>query len=343
MPEFGFQWHITDRCNGRCAHCYQSDFSGARDLGLDGLLDAARRVFDGLSEHRISINVTGGEPLLLPHLLPFLRALHAYDELDEVNVITNGTIADRALIGEIAALPKFGCFKVSIESDARELDDALRFEGHFDAVVRNVPVLTETAKKVVLMLTLSERNASSIAGVAKLARELGASGVIYERFVPLGRGLGMRGDVLGPSDWSRALRAIADVAGADAEPDDLLPYKAFWLDTKGEGDEALAGALCNLGADSMCLMPDGVVYPCRRLPIALGNVFEEPFGAIRARLALWAPPAIAARLSGLICGRCGVEDCAGCRALAYAIEGDPLADDPQCPLCADDEDSPSPP
>ena len=24
---FNFQWHITDRCNLRCHHCYQSEYS----------------------------------------------------------------------------------------------------------------------------------------------------------------------------------------------------------------------------------------------------------------------------------------------------------------------------
>jgi MoaA/NifB/PqqE/SkfB family radical SAM enzyme len=335
MHEFGFQWHITDRCNGRCAHCYQGDFSGARELGLDRLLDAAARIFEGLPGHRVSINVTGGEPLLVPHLVPLLLGLHERDGLEEVNVITNGSIADRALIGELAALPKLGCFKVSMESDDRGIDDALRWEGHFDAVTENVAAFAATGKPVVLMITLSRRNVASIPGIAALARRLGVAGVIYERFVPLGRGLGMRGDVLGPSDWSRAVRAIAAAAGVDAEPDALLPYKAFWLDTSGAGAEPLAGALCNLGPESMCLLPDGAVTPCRRLPIAVGDVFEEPFEAIRARLAGWSPGALGPRLAGLVCGRCGVDGCAGCRALAYALAGDPLADDPQCPLVAD--------
>jgi len=36
--EFGFQWHITNRCNLRCSHCYQEDYSGSNELGLDGLI-----------------------------------------------------------------------------------------------------------------------------------------------------------------------------------------------------------------------------------------------------------------------------------------------------------------
>ncbi|MCK9459790.1 MAG: radical SAM protein [Proteobacteria bacterium] len=330
MREFGFQWHVTDRCDGSCAHCYQSDFTSARELGLGGLVDVAGRVLGGLRDHRVSINVTGGEPFLQPRLTDLLGALHRHEALDEVNVITNGTIADRAVLDEIAALPKLGCFKISIEGGDRGIDDALRWPGHFDAVMQNLPRFLATGRPVVLMLTLSRRNAASIASAVDLARESGASGVIFERFVPLGRGAAMRGDLLGPREWSAAARAIAAAAGVDAEPGDLLAHRAFWVDTSPGADEPLSGALCNLGPDSMCLMPDGTVYPCRRLPIAVGNVLEEPFAAIRERLAAWAPDAIRPRLSGPRCAACDLPGCAGCRALASAVSGDPLADDPQC-------------
>jgi radical SAM protein with 4Fe4S-binding SPASM domain len=330
MPDFGFQWHVTDRCDGRCAHCYQSDFTGARELGLDGLLGAAARVFAGLTGHRVSINVTGGEPFLLPYLPDLLRALHGYAALDEVNVITNGLRADPAALTEIAALPAFGCFKISIEGADRATDDALRGAGHFDAVLENLPRFVATGRPVVLMLTLSGRNASAIADTLALARDRGAAGVIFERLVPLGRGVGMRGDVLGPVEWGAAAVAIAAAAGVDADPEELLPFRAFWVDTAGDAEEPLSGALCNLGRDSMCLMPDGTVYPCRRLPIAAGNVLEEPFAAIRERLAAYAPDAIRPRLSGPACGSCRVPGCTGCRALARALTGDLCADDPQC-------------
>jgi radical SAM protein with 4Fe4S-binding SPASM domain len=334
MREFGFQWHVTDRCAGLCAHCYQSDFTAGRELGLEGLIDVAARVFAGLAGHRVSINVTGGEPLLLPYLPDLLLALQSYEVLDEVNVITSGTRADPAALAALAALPSYGCFKISLEGADRATDDAVRGAGHFDAVMEHLPRFVATGRPVVLMLTLSGRNASSIAGVLDLARNRGAAGVIFERFVPLGHGLEMKGDVLGPREWGAACRAIAAAAGVDAGPEELLPYRAFWVDVRNGAAEPLSGALCNLGRDSMCLMPDGTVYPCRRLPIEAGNVLTEPFEQIRERLAAYAPDAIRPRLSGTACGSCRVPGCTGCRALARALTGDLLADDPQCALIA---------
>ena len=35
MQKFVLQWHITHKCNLRCKHCYQEDYSC--DLDLDNL------------------------------------------------------------------------------------------------------------------------------------------------------------------------------------------------------------------------------------------------------------------------------------------------------------------
>ncbi len=47
---FGFQWHITDRCNLRCTHCYQEDYSGAEELDLNGLKSIANEIIRTLAK-----------------------------------------------------------------------------------------------------------------------------------------------------------------------------------------------------------------------------------------------------------------------------------------------------
>ena len=37
-PHLLVQWHVTERCNLRCAHCYQEGYRG-EELGFQGLLD----------------------------------------------------------------------------------------------------------------------------------------------------------------------------------------------------------------------------------------------------------------------------------------------------------------
>jgi radical SAM protein with 4Fe4S-binding SPASM domain len=336
-PLFGFQWHLTDRCNLRCAHCYQEAFDGRREPGFEALLEMARRVFGALAPRPVSVNLTGGEPLLLPGFFDLVEFLHGFPNLAEAHIITNGTVADDDTLARIAAFPRIGALKISLEAADAPANDAVRGRGNFDRVAANLARFRRTGKSLVLMLTLARYNVGRIAEAVRWARGAGLHGIIFERFVPLGRGRRLTAEVLTAADWRGAVAAIAAAAGLDAEPEDLLPFRAFWLGLAPDEEEPLRGALCNLGDESMALMPDGDVYPCRRLPIPVGNVLAEPFADILLRLARFSMDALRPRLSGLRCGYCGVADCAGCRALAYALTGDHLADDPQCPLAEADD------
>jgi len=333
MKTFGFQWHLTDRCNMRCAHCYQEGFASDGEQGLETLKAAAGRIFAALPDRRVSINLTGGEPLLLPILFDLIEHLHTYPTLDEVNIITNGTVASDDVIKGIGSFPRVSTLKVSLESADAKINDRIRGEGNLSCVRENIASFRRAGKSIVLMMTLSRFNLASLEDTVRWSREAGMDGVIVERFVPLGLGRGFANQALLPQDWESALHAIARASGIGVDPETLLPFRAFWL-SMGPCANPLRGALCNLGGESMALMPDGTVYPCRRFPIVVGNILNEPFEGILKRLEAYCPSEIRPKLNGVRCRTCAVEGCAGCRAIALALTGDALADDPQCPLSA---------
>jgi len=333
MKTFGFQWHLTDRCNQRCAHCYQEGFTSNGELGLDTLKAAAGRIFAALPDRRMSINLTGGEPLLFPVLFDLIEHLHTYPTLEEVNIITNGTVASGDVIEGIESFPRVSTLKVSLESADAKVNDRIRGAGNFSCVQENIARFRRTGKSIVLMMTLGRFNLASLEDTVHWARDAGLDGVIVERFVPLGLGRRFADQALLPQDWETASRAIVRASGISIDPEALLPFRAFWLSLESCANP-LRGALCNLGGESMALMPDGTVYPCRRFPVTAGNILFEPFEEILKRLGTYCPSEIKPRLNGTVCRTCTVEGCAGCRAIALALTGDALADDPQCPLSA---------
>jgi len=89
MKTFGFQWHITNQCNLKCGHCYQTDFSKSKNSHLNDLIKMADKIFSNLSKRPIDVNITGGEPLLHAHLFELIEHLVKYDNLKEINIITN--------------------------------------------------------------------------------------------------------------------------------------------------------------------------------------------------------------------------------------------------------------
>jgi len=278
--DFGFQWHITDRCAGGCRHCYQAAFDGASELPIDTLKRIADNIMTSLSETKISINVTGGEPLLYQHggVFELMAHLSAFDNLDELNIITSTYGLDQSVIDRLKSIPKLTSVKVSLESHDPRINDGIRNQGHFDMATRNIKTLVNSGLPVVVMATLSQRNYQSVEGLCRLSADMGAAGIILERYVPLGRGAGLADSVLTAREWRDITDAVIRVANIDVSTDELLPYKAFRVDmphgTLGDGCD-VSGAFCNLGPSSMALMPDGTVYPCRRVPIAVGKLPDD--------------------------------------------------------------------
>ncbi|MFP4014083.1 MAG: radical SAM protein [Chitinispirillaceae bacterium] len=335
MPEsFGFQWHITDRCAGRCLHCYQDRFDGSKEQSCDDLKRISDHIMTSLPVP-VSINLTGGEPLLYPGFFDLLGHISEYNTIEELNVITSATVLGEAVLEKLSIVTRLTYIKVSLESNDPAVNDSIRGSGHFEKVVHNIGRLVNAGHSVVLMVTLGSCNFDSVAGICGLAGTLGVSGVIFERYVPLGRGKGIVSNLLSPHEWAFVIQEICRIGEVDTGIEDLLAYKAFWVDmSDGEGGEAgsVRGALCNLGPSSMALMPDGTVFPCRRLPFSVGKMPEESIFQILERLQKYSPRVLKSQMKGSQCGSCGHDECVGCRALTISLGGGLLDDDPQCPI-----------
>jgi MoaA/NifB/PqqE/SkfB family radical SAM enzyme len=76
-------------------------------------------------------------------------------------------------------------------------------------------------------------------------------------------------------------------------------------------------------------MPEGNVFPCRRLPITIGNLLETPLRQIWEESDLLGKLRKKKNLKGK-CGTCGMRECRGCRSLAFSLTGDFLGEDPHC-------------
>lgn len=332
IDNFGFQWHITDRCDQRCAHCYASDYSDNSELRIQSLIGIANDIFGYLNTLPVTVNLTGGEPLLYKDLFQLLRHIVRFDNLAELNLITNAVSVSDTAIASLAALPKLTSIKISLESHMPHVNDAVRGHGHFRRVWDNIAKITKAGIPVVLMVTLGGWNSASIPGILELAARKGIDGVIFERFVPIGTGKKMLQDSLNANQWCHVVQSITKELAIDITIDDLLPYRAFQVSTLNgsNAQDRLSGALCNLGPESMALMPDGTVYPCRRLPLPVGTLPVDSMAQIIESLRGYSPQNLLTHMKKSGCSSCVHEDCAGCRALAVAMGNGLYGEDFQC-------------
>jgi MoaA/NifB/PqqE/SkfB family radical SAM enzyme len=329
---FHIQWHITNVCNLRCKHCYQEDFSKKDDLDWEGLKRISDNVLGTLNQwnRRATIHLTGGEPLLKQELFSLIEDLDQSSVVEELGIITNGLLFNQDVIEKLSKFSKLRKIKISLDGPDEETNDSIRQADSFNKVVRNIPLIKEKhCFEIILMFTVMRRNFRGLSAFFELSQELCTDGFIIERFIPWGRGSGRMDEVLSKEEWREVIETLLNLFSID-ERNALLPFQAFQVSFNGEEPELL-GAPCVIGKDGLCIMPGGIVFPCRRFPIPIGNLTNESLKEIWEGSSLLDQLRKKKNLKGR-CGKCEIEDCRGCRSLALALTADPLAEDPHCPL-----------
>lgn len=328
------QWHITDRCNLRCAHCYQETYAG-RELGFEdwlGILEQfkaflRRRCGGKTPAPRGHINLTGGEPFAHPELARLLDVLAAHRHLFSFAVLSNGTLIDAAWARRLAGW-RVGYVQISLDGN-RATHDRIRGAGSHDRAVAAVGHLVKAGVRSVISFTANRANYREFEEVARLARRLKAWRVWADRLIPCGQGEALREQVLTPRE-TRELFEIMGRARAEAKRGwfartDVSLRRALQFLVGGEEPYR-----CTAGDSLVTVMPNGDVFPCRRLPIRVGNLQETTLEALHAcdlfRALRDRRRCAAGCADCLYAGLCG----GGLRCLAHAATGDPFTADPGC-------------
>ena len=322
---FFLQWHITHRCNLRCVHCYQDDFTESADeTELSDILDKFCRLLEARSLPG-QINLTGGEPLLHPAF--FDLAAKIRERGVRLGVLSNGTLIDDKVAARLAALtPVF--VQVSLDG-TKATHDAIRSKGSFESALSGIDALKRNGVKVLVSFTAQRSNASDFAALAAICRDHAVDKLWWDRVVPENE------------------KQARELSLSTAQFVELLETATkLEREYAGRGKRSMVsnarslqflcgsrspGYVCGAGKELIVILADGTVTPCRRLPYSIGNVRDGELTQIidqsplMRRLRLHSPPR-----------ECfGCEDLARCeggaKCIACALTGDPFAKDPNCP------------
>ena len=347
--DFFIQWHLTERCNLRCRHCYQQRRK-PREMSIDELkqhIDGATEMLEAWEkEYDISlspsINFTGGEPFLYKGLWDVIA--HARESGYKVAILTNGCLITEEDAREASAIG-IADIQVSLEGPP-ETHDSIRGQGSFAAATKGARLLIDMGKSVSANMTLSRLNINTIEETAKIAEAAGFSGIGFSRLVPCGNGEKLLDSLLTPREIKMAYeRALAlnsptfEVASGDPLAGVLSGFKP-----SPESELALSG--CSAGFSGVTITSDGSVMPCRRIGLKIGNLSKTSLREI------WSTSKVLRRLRERQsyegeCGKCSLwPSCRGCRAVAYAYSksqgaNDLFADDPQCWLAGSENFPPT--
>jgi radical SAM protein with 4Fe4S-binding SPASM domain len=297
---------VTYACNNACRFCYAGCGPAGRGCGTGRQTDGhemklreVRRVIDVFKrDAQIPFfSFTGGEPLLRRDLEAMIR--HARRRGLEVNLVTNGTLADRARARSLARAGLHTA-QVSIEApDAGTHDHLTARAGSFDLTLAGIRNLQAAGIAVQTNTTVSAENAHLAPLMPAFLKSIGIERFAMNLYIPVARHRPVA-RVAG-SPVARHRPAAARDAGADPL---LFPYSRigpvidavraaarveglvfFWYSptphclynpiARGLGNKSCA-AMDGL----LSVSPSGDVLPCSSYPKPMGNLLRDGFRAI---------------------------------------------------------------
>ncbi|MGE5342310.1 MAG: radical SAM protein [Candidatus Omnitrophota bacterium] len=325
---FYFQWHFLDQCPLRCAHCYQEGYASC-DLPDNDVMTIASIMESTLQkwERQGRVSLTGGEPFLKIDLL--LKLLNFFEHSPHfywMGILTNGVLINDAISDRLKGFEKLNEIQVSIDGSCAQVHDAIRGPGNFDHALNGLSILKRNGFTVSIMFTLHRKNAEDAPRMVELAEQLGVDFLTIERVVP-NDDCARRELFIAPRDLEKIYTSVYEKKKIVEGRSNLKVRvsRPLW----GLVDEH-AGGFCPAGLSCLSILHDGTILPCRRLEIPIGNVLRDGiFNPWYTSDVLWK-----LRNKKLLSDKCSectiLGKCGGCRAIAYQMTGDFMAEDPQC-------------
>lgn len=320
---FHVQFHITSRCNLQCKHCYEGRQGTVVEWKLEEFKQAIEKLWSCFRKWNIQgeISLIGGEPTLHPQFYDMVEYLHQRGDVVGISILTNGVYVDAQFVDKIR---KCGCFvQVSIDGNTPGQHDFIRGDGNYAKTMTNARLLSQAGIPVSAHCVLSRYTYPITEQLFRSLIDNGISQVAFSRLVPFGNAKSY--DMLSPNELKATFEFIRSVARQYADSGlYVAATRPLWCTI----DETIGG-FCPAGVQTITILENGDIMPCRRLPIVLGNIKLDNFYRV------WYTNAILEKLRDRHrinrCGECSfLERCGGARCIAYAVTGDYMAEDPQC-------------
>ncbi len=322
---FSIQWHITNRCNLRCTHCYQDNY--VNEPTLEQLIENYQTMERFLvKEHYLAdIAITGGEPCLSENLLPLLEYLNQREQVNKLSLLTNGTLINATRAEDYKKL-NVSLVQVSLDGGTAEIHEMIRGKNTFQKTLDSIKFLKDAGIETQAQIVVNKNNVDSIEELLHVCDEYGIDRFLVTRLVLEGNAReNMEELLLSQEEFKQLLYKLDAYSKDKTHKVRILKGRCLWRLV----DEN-SGSLCPVGINSVSVLPNGDVLPCRRMSLVVGNLNDESFYKIwYGSKILWD-----LRHSENLKGKCGVcqdrDRCGGCRAIAYAMTGDYMESDPYC-------------
>ena len=254
---------LTTRCPLRCPQCY-CDLDKGKDLSLDRALEVLRQAAEmGVS----SINLSGGETVLYPHLNELL------DECSRLGLSANVALSGYGVdINSLEQMIDRGVCEiyVSLNGSTEEISRKTR-DGH-DLAINALELLCERGYEHTAVNWVAHRsNISDFSNVVNLCEKLGVKKLTVIALKP-----DSAYSMESMPTHQQTLDFVEDIKRLQKEPRKLIievercysPLLALLGQKFLFNSNVGISKGCGAGRDGACLNVDGLFTPCRHLDFA---------------------------------------------------------------------------
>jgi radical SAM protein len=356
-------WEVTQACDLACVHCRASAQPFRNSLELS--TEEGRRLIDEIADLRVPVFVmTGGDPLKRPDIDDLVR----YAAGKGVRASLTPSATPLLTREAIRRLKDCGLARlaVSLDGPTAQIHDAFRrVPGSFDWTLSAVRIARELGLPVQINTTVTRRNLGDFDAMVRLLETLDI--VLWSVFFLVPTGRGQTADLISAEEFEGVFARLYELsrrARFDIKTTEAQHYRRYVLQQRTEERRTRAGLAPSLPSPRTTELdgppgspigkantPDGIgraprgindakgfvfishlgaVFPSGFLPLAAGNVRTQSLRDIYQNSPLFRSLRDPSNLKGK-CGVCEFRNvCGGSRARAYALSGDPLAEEPCC-------------
>lgn len=288
--------HVTDMCNMHCPFCYSSSqSSGKQQLEVEKVLKFVSKI---PYDHRKSIILSGGEPLLYPELPELVKELKAMNF--RITVISNGTIEHEKYD---AIIPYISALQISIDGAEDKIYQNTRGKGNYMKAVSTLDHAFEYGmRNIVVSFTTNKYNIDTIQDMAEFARLHHVNHLHITKIIPSGRANDIMDKIVPTAaEYSAAINRLSTALIVTNQKIEAIHHtEEIFFDedqqtkfiTLTVSSDPIRKVLqqtkittCSLGCGTLSIGYDGKIYPCGCLQVsdlALGTL-DDPIDLIMER------------------------------------------------------------
>jgi len=334
-------WELTKSCVLSCKHCRASAIKEKYTNELS--TSECKVVIDSVaSTGNCIIILTGGEPMLREDIYQLAR--YGTDKGLRMVMATCGTLLNKE---NCLSLIDAGIARISVSIDGStdSSHDCFRgVPGAFQALMKGIEVARTTGLEFQVNTTITKSNLAELPDIYNLAVKLGAVSFHPFLLVPTGRAEELLGEMISPTQYEQTLNWIYErqLSSAITVKPTCAPhyYRVFREREKAAG-RAVTVKTHGLNAMTKgCLGGQGFAFISNTGKVQICGFLEKEAGDLRVCnydfQKIWenSPLFQEIRAVDQYHGKCGYCEyrriCGGCRARAFAINGDYLGEETQC-------------